>query len=285
MNMNPVKKKKKFSPFKWIINILLIIGIILALCWWQYPNILHHIIEPMMHKETVKTSLSHQKDYDKNKKLLNGYVDQTGVNIDSQNYDGRNEKLENALSNLRNQQLKGKSKDNSLPDLTYDYGNVKPFNENDWKNISQKYDPRLLVGHIRIPAIDVNLPVLEGVSNVNLYRGAGTLKPYQQLGKGNYALASHHMPDEYSNFSRLAALQKGNKIYVSSSKYIYVYSVKSVENLPNDAGYVVNDVPGETLITLVTCSDIRATSRIVVQGTYKGKLPLKSNIGQKYFSY
>ena len=33
----------------------------------------------------------------------------------------------------------------------------------------------------------------KGLDNVGLYYGAGTMKETQQMGKGNYALASHHV--------------------------------------------------------------------------------------------
>lgn len=278
MNNSPKKKKNHLIP-TWFVNTIIIILIIGLLGWWQYPNILHHIIEPMIHKQHVKTSLDNKSKYDDNKNMLDKYVKATGVDINNQNYGGYNEDLENKLKNLNG----GVGK--SQPNLTYDYSNVQPFDENKWNNINPKYDKRLLVGHIRIPAISVNLPVLEGVSNTNLYVGAGTLKPYQQLGKGNYALASHHMPDEVSNFSRLGALQKGNQIYISNSKYIYQYSVDSVKTMPPRSGNVVNDVSGKRLVTLVTCTDIYATNRIVVQGHYVGKHSFNSDKGQKYFKY
>lgn len=276
LNESP-QKKKNHSWGKWVVNTIIVLVIIAGLLYWQYPNILHHVIQPQVHKNAINNSHDHQKDYDNNRKKLSKFVDATGVKIDGKNYNGLNSKLESKLGALNGGV--GKSK----PDLTYDYGNVKSYNENDYKSINPKYDERLLVGHIRIPAIHVNLPILEGVSNTNLYIGAGTLKPYQQMGKGNYALASHHMPDGVSNFSQLAALQKGNHIYMSSSKYVYSYKVDTVRQMPTKSGNVVNDVPGKKMVTLVTCTDIHATARVVVQGHLVDKQPLKGDLGQRYF--
>jgi len=276
LNEKP-QKKHQSSWVKWILNTILVLVIIGGLLWWQYPNILHHIIEPHVHKQANENSLKHRDDYDSNRDKLSKFVDATGVNVNGQSFGGFNQKLEDKLSQLNG----GADKKN--PDLTYDYGNVKPYDETNWDTVNPKYDSRLLVGHIRIPAIHVNLPILEGLSNTNLYIGAGTMKPYQKLGQGNYALASHHMPDEYSNFSQLGALRKGNHVYMSSSKYVYDYKVDTVKKMPTNSGNVVNDVPGKKMVTLVTCTDIHATARVVVQGHFVKKEPIKGDLGQRYF--
>ena len=176
-----------------------------------------------------------------------------------------------------------KDNDNSkLPELSYDYGKVKPVSELDLSTLNPKYDKRLLTGHIAMPAIGVNLPILEGVSNANLYAGAGTLKPYQKMGTGNYALASHFMPDGVSNFSKIGQLQKGNRILLSSGKKVYEYKTISVKNMPINSSNVVNDVKGKKLVTLVTCTDIYGSSRTVVQGEFVKKHKMNSSYGS-YF--
>lgn len=276
LNEQP-QKKHQSSWVKWILNTILVLLIIGGLLWWQYPNILHHIIEPHVHKQANENSIKHRGDYDSNRDKLSKFVDATGVNVNGQSFGGFNQKLEDQLGKLNG----GADKKN--PDLTYDYSNVKPYDETNWDTVNPKYDSRLLVGHIRIPAIHVNLPILEGLSNTNLYIGAGTMKPYQKLGQGNYALASHHMPDEYSNFSQLGALRKGNHVYMSSSNYVYDYKVDTVKEMPTNSGDVVNDVPGKKMVTLVTCTDIHATARVVVQGHFVKKESIKGDLGQRYF--
>lgn len=286
---------KKHSPMKWIVNIILVLVVLGGLLWWQYPNILHHVIQPHVHKKIVEDSEKHASDYDKNKQNIDDLLSRNGIKVDGKKFSGDDAALEKKLKAMHQGQGaggngqngqgagKGGKGDNKAPHLTYDYGNVKPYDEMDWSTINPHYDKRLLTGHIRIPAIGVNLPILEGVSNTNLYAGAGTLKPGQRLGQGNYALASHHMPDEVSNFSQLGKLGKGNRVYMSDSKYVYEYKIQTVKQMPNRSGNVVQDVDGKRQVTLVTCTDIYATSRIVAQGDFVKKHSRHSSVAKKYF--
>ena len=50
-----------------------------------------------------------------------------------------------------------------------------------------------VIGGIAIPEVEINLPIFKGLDNVNLFYGAGTMKPDQRMGEGNYSLASHHI--------------------------------------------------------------------------------------------
>lgn len=53
-------------------------------------------------------------------------------------------------------------------------------------------DDVYLRGQISIPGYDVNVPIYEGIAPSTLAWGAGTSKPGQQMGKGNYALQAHN---------------------------------------------------------------------------------------------
>lgn len=292
------EKKKKKGLGK-IEKIILIIIVIIGLCGLAYKPFLEKFFIPHAHdkisQEAKKTS---SKQYAKN-------LDNINTQLDLQNWSSKankrfqyNDKPKNTtptmpgqklnLNDLRNiakNQMIIKDNDkynDSLPDLTYDYSKVKPASELDLSTLNPNYDKRLLTGHISMPAINTNLPILEGVSNENLYAGAGTLKPYQQMGKGNYALASHFMPDGVSNFSKIGQLQKGNMILLSNGKNIYRYKTISVRNMPINSSSVVNDVKGKKLVTLVTCTDIYGSRRTVVQGEFVNKQSINSQLG-KYF--
>ena len=56
------------------------------------------------------------------------------------------------------------------------------------------------------------------------------------------------------------------KIYARDADAIYEYVVDGVEIVDPDAGYVILDSQGDKLITLVTCTDMEATQRIIVRG-------------------
>lgn len=65
--------------------------------------------------------------------------------------------------------------------INYNFKSVKPINLLDIKDA--KLDKRYVRGQIVIPSINLDLPILQGVSNNNLWFGASTMKPNQKLEK------------------------------------------------------------------------------------------------------
>ena len=48
-----------------------------------------------------------------------------------------------------------------------------------------------VIASIAVPSVSINLPIFKGEAIRHYFYGAGTLSPDQEMGKGNYALASH----------------------------------------------------------------------------------------------
>lgn len=134
-----------------------------------------------------------------------------------------------------------------------------------------------VIGGIAIPDLEMNLPVFKGIDNTNLLYGAGTMKENQTMGEGNYALASHHVFDQVSSnhllFSPLERAEVGQKVYLTDKTYIYTYTITNKEVVAPTDVEVIEDVPDKTLLTLVTCDDLQASNRLIVQTTYDGKTP------------
>ncbi|HFI0786992.1 TPA: class A sortase [Streptococcus suis] len=134
-----------------------------------------------------------------------------------------------------------------------------------------------VIGGIAIPELGINLPIFKGVGNTSLMYGAGTMKETQEMGIGNYALASHHIFGVAGSadvlFSPLDRAENGMKIYLTDKDTIYTYVIDSVEVVSPESVYVIDDVEGRTEVTLVTCTDANATERIIVKGV------LESSIG------
>lgn len=127
-----------------------------------------------------------------------------------------------------------------------------------------------VIGGIAIPEVGINLPIFKGLANISLMYGAGTMKENQEMGKGNYALASHHIFGVTGAadvlFSPLERAQNGMKIYITDKQNIYTYVISSVETVTPESVHVIEDREGKTEITLVTCTDYNATGRIIVTG-------------------
>lgn len=136
-----------------------------------------------------------------------------------------------------------------------------------------------VIGGIAVPELGINLPIFKGVFNTSLMYGAGTMKENQEMGKGNYSLASHHIFGVTGAadvlFSPLDRAQKGMKIYITDKTNVYTYVIDSVEIVSPESVYVIDDVEGRTEVTLVTCTDFNATERIIVKGVLESTTPYK----------
>lgn len=133
-----------------------------------------------------------------------------------------------------------------------------------------------VIGGIAIPEVGINLPIFKGLANENLAFGAGTMKEDQVMGQGNYALASHNVTGFTSDtsllFTPLERAKKGMVIYVTDKNNVYQYRISEVFVVSPEHSEVIDDTPGKTQITLVTCADPGAINRIIVHGTFEKKV-------------
>jgi len=128
-----------------------------------------------------------------------------------------------------------------------------------------------VIGSIAIPSVGLYLPIGNGVSNETLALAAGTLKADQTMGQGNYALAGHHMIKHGALFSPLYYKSKvGQLIYLSDAKHIYEYRTTQRKFIPATAVQVIDDVPNQKLVTLITC-DKTGAGRLMIRGQYVKK--------------
>lgn len=168
-------------------------------------------------------------------------------------------------------------KKNKETDVSFDFENVESLSTE--AVLKAQWDAQQLpvIGGIAIPELGMNLPIFKGLSNVALMYGAGTMKEDQQMGKGNYTLASHHIfgiaGASETLFSPLERAKQGMKIYITDKENIYTYVVTSVESLSPERVDVIDDYPGQTEITLITCEDYAATKRTVVGGILESSIP------------
>lgn len=132
-----------------------------------------------------------------------------------------------------------------------------------------------VIGGIAAPSVKMNLPIIKGVSNYSLAIGAGTMKADQEMGSGNYALASHHMIDDSLLFSPLVSINPGAEIYLTDLATVYTYKVTVKKYVAPTAIEVIDDVPGKALLTLVTC-DTTGSKRLIVQAELTAKTSVKT---------
>ncbi|MGE7091306.1 class A sortase [Lysinibacillus sp. NPDC048646] len=135
-----------------------------------------------------------------------------------------------------------------------------------------KLEKMPVIGSIAVPSVDMQLPIVKGVGNATLAVGAGTMKPTQKLGEGNYALAGHYFEEKDILFSPLYNAKVGDTIYVSDLTNVYEYKLTTKEIISATDVFVIDDIPDKTVLTLITCAD-NGTKRLAVQADFIEQYP------------
>ena len=95
------------------------------------------------------------------------------------------------------------------------------------------------------------------------------------MGKGNYALASHRSSNPQLLFTPLENLSLGDKIYLVDLENVYTYKATFKEKVAPTETQLLNIQEGKSLVTLITCGDMNAVTRLVVQGELEKVTPMK----------
>ncbi|WP_088839027.1 class A sortase [Listeria sp. ILCC792] len=131
-----------------------------------------------------------------------------------------------------------------------------------------------VVGGISIPELHIQLPILQKMTNENLYVGAAPVVSDRKMGEGNYVLAAHHIHRENAFFGPLMNAKKGEKVYLQDDTFQYSYQISNVKVVPETNTNVLKQTEKPTL-TLITCDKPTATTnRLIVTADLVQKLPL-----------
>ena len=128
-----------------------------------------------------------------------------------------------------------------------------------------------VIGTLRIPSIDLNIPLLDNAGVIEIRYGAGILSGSANPGMdGNLVILGHNMRTYGSMFNRLHEVQLNDEIFVTLlDKMTYTYIVDDLvsplepSNLPD---YVGLESGTGKQITLVTCTGTNGSHRRLVIG-------------------
>lgn len=129
-----------------------------------------------------------------------------------------------------------------------------------------KYQADDIIGVIRIPAIDLEYPIIEGTGDAQLAKGIGHISYTDSLGQyGNTGLAGHRAHRFGRLFNRLDELENDDIIQIISGDYSYEYVVyEKIIVEPSDIS-VLNRNGDFRVLTLVTCDPmINPTHRLII---------------------
>lgn len=124
-----------------------------------------------------------------------------------------------------------------------------------------------VVAILRIPVIELEVPVYQGTTEYVLRRGAGLVEGTAIPGSmGNVGIAAHRD----THFRGLKDVAVGDLIELGTLDQTQVYRVKSLEVVAPGDVHVLDDT-GESVLTLVTCYPFyfvgNAPQRYIVRAT------------------
>jgi len=135
---------------------------------------------------------------------------------------------------------------------------------------------------IRIPRIDVERVLVEGVERDDLRKGPGHVPSTVLPGRPGTFGVSGHRTTYGAPFYRLDELRQGDQILIVTQAWTFTYTVSRTQIvLPTDV-WVLDDVPGrggksKPTITLTTCNPrYSARQRLIVFGDLASSVPSRS---------
>ena len=148
--------------------------------------------------------------------------------------------------------------DGSLADDTLVYRNILSTGDNG------------LMARVKIPAIDVDLPVYHGTSDEVLDRGAGHLEgsdfPVGGLGTRS-VITAHRGLANATMFTDLNRVEVGDTFTIEVFGEVLTYQVRETQVIEPDATDTLRADPDRDLVTLITCTPLGInTHRILVTG-------------------
>lgn len=158
-----------------------------------------------------------------------------------------------------------KVKTNQKKKGQFDFNKVKPISASQVAKAAVNNDAAV-IGKMSVPSVNLRLPIVVGLSDNALSTGGGTMKEDEKMGKDNYALAGHYMTNKGALFSPLENAQIGDLAYITNMKRVYTYKIYYKKIVPPTAVYLLDDVKGQNILTLITCAD-GGTNRWALQGS------------------
>lgn len=125
------------------------------------------------------------------------------------------------------------------------------------------------MARVRVPTVDISLPVYHGTSEATLALGVGHLQgsALPVGGRGtNSVLTGHSGVPQARLFSSLHDVETGDKVYIDVLGETLAYEVDRTDVVLPTETDLLQPVANEDLLTLITCTPIGVNShRLIVQ--------------------
>lgn len=177
-------------------------------------------------------------------------------------------------------------KNEKRKDANFDMSQIVAVNENEIVMVQAQAalnpNDQILKGGIRIPKVDLALPIYQGIGGRHMWLGASTMKETQKMGEGNYVLLGHNVNNPSLLFSPLKQLKEADHdmIYLADAKTEYMYQIELIF-LADKSEYhwIEEEESQDPILTLVTCYGGDGTpTRRIVRAKYIGRKPIEESV-------
>lgn len=148
-------------------------------------------------------------------------------------------------------------KENKKREAVYDYDAIRDIEITSSIIGAINFDNKAVIGQIIIDDLNMNLPILKGVTNSNLLAGATTMVKEQEMGKGNYPLAGHYMKDKDRLFGGLMDIELDTIVMLVDKEMVYEYKIYDKVIVDETDFYMIEQQQskkrGVPIVSLMTC--------------------------------
>lgn len=188
----------------------------------------------------------------------------------------RNQMISRNQTSTMTSLTKKKVEQNQKKKGMFDFNKVKEVDFSQVAKSARKNNAHA-IGALAIPDVNMHLPICLGMSDDAMATGGGTMREDQVMGQGNYPLAGHYMTAKGILFSPLEDTKKGQNIYLTNLKKVFVYKIYMKKKVNPYAVYLVNNTK-EPIVTLITCADGGANRWAVRGNLIKTEKATRSNL-------
>lgn len=127
----------------------------------------------------------------------------------------------------------------------------------------QAKEPRFELGRLEIPALDVDAPLLEGITLTTLDHGPGHWPGTALPGHVGNVVIGGHRTSHSRPFRHIDQLVPGDEVILTTIEGRFVYKVTSTKIVKPDAMWIIDQQPTYTA-TLFACHPVGSTKERIV---------------------
>ncbi|NLJ39994.1 MAG: class A sortase [Clostridiales bacterium] len=165
----------------------------------------------------------------------------------------------------------------------FDYSVIEDLNISTAIEGALQVDWDYMIGVMEIPDLNIELPILKGVTRANLMVGVTTMKEDQSMGDGNYPLAGHYVRSKEMLLADILDIEIGSSVFLTDKKTIYEYRIYDTAIVPDTATEMLSDKlasdHGKPIVSIMTCYYSSKTGkRFFALGELVGQYPVDSPV-------